>query len=185
MLQKQKTKDILVIGLISFIASLGVFLRTDLFGIDSYAAWLTIRTNEVNLLSYQPLAIEIYNLLPDSLIVFKLIMFLCLFLSLIGFYFIAKRFFPENAVLITFILVSLGPLLIFEFAKFENELFAWPLMIWGCYFFSKKEVKGILVGLGLLILSTQFWFWPGYVAQLLGLTQNHFLNLCTIFIGDI
>lgn len=153
-----------------------------MFGIDSYAAWLAIRNAEFNLLSYQPLAIEIYKVLPDSLIVFKVIMFLCLFVSLLGFYFIARKFFKDKALYIIFLLVSLGPLLIFEFAKFENELFAWPFMIWGMFWLSCKTPKLFVLGMVCLIISTQFWFWPGYFAQFLGLTSYHFLNFgSTVF----
>jgi len=100
----------------SFLASIGLWLRSDLFGFDSYATLSAVRFGWFDNLGGQPVANIVWGLLPDSLFVFKLIMFLSLFLSLVAVFRLVWFFYDERkAWLSIFLLMGLSPVLLFGF----------------------------------------------------------------------
>jgi len=138
--------------------SLGMFLRPNLLGYDSYATWSAVRYGAM--IDGQPLANLVWGLLPDSLLLFKLLMVVSLFFCLWACLKISEHFFDERIAWLSIVaLVGLGPLLLFEFAKFENELFAWPFILWGIYFLLKRDWEFSVTFFG---VSLGFWVWPYY-----------------------
>jgi len=153
-------KTFFFLFLIVLACSFGLFVRQDLFAFDSYATWNAVRFGVFDTLGSQPLANLVWGLLPDSLLLFKLLMFCSLFLSIIPLYLVSEQFFGKKIGFYTiFVLLSASPILLFEFGKFENEIIAFPFIVWGLYFlFQRKWLKGLACHL----CGLAFWFWPFY-----------------------
>jgi hypothetical protein len=173
---------------LSFFAFIGVFLRQDLFAMDSYATWLCVKTGDCSVLGWQEAAVFLFRLMPDSLLFFKFVMFTSFFVSIVILFYLAKHFFKDErlAWISIFSLLAFSPMLMFEFAKFENELFAWPLVLLGFYFFVCGDNWKKLLGFIPLGLSCLFWLWPGYFlfSTVFGsslLEQRMFSGLLTLF----
>ena len=145
---------------LTFVASIGIFVRSSLFAWDGYATAACIRHGWCHTLGWQDAAVFLFNFFPDSLLFFKLLMFASLFLSLLPIFLIVKERFDRNyAFYSVFLLLALSPTLVYGFAKFENELFAFPLIAWGIYFLAHKNwLKSVLF----FVSSFFFWAWPGY-----------------------
>ena len=169
-----------------FICSLGLWFRQHLFGFDSYATALCVKTGECGSLIYQDLAIQIFDLIPHNLLVFKLIMFLSLFFSIYFLWLLVKNFYDERTAWLSIIvLFATTPFVLFEFAKFENELFAFPFILLGCYWLLKKDLKFVVAW----VASLSFWWWPGYLF-LFGFKSGVmelqlFVGLSTLFLGFV
>lgn len=145
----------------AFLATIGLWLRPNLFGFDSYASLAAVRFGWVDLLGFQPFAVFLFELLPDSLFIFKFLMFLSIFISITGFWVLVKHFYEERlAWLCVFLLLGLSPVILFGFGEFENEVFGYPFIVWGFVFFFVFKRK--FLGLAFFLLSLGFWFWPGY-----------------------
>jgi hypothetical protein len=144
-----------------FIATIGIWIRGNLFGVDSYATLAAIRFDWFDTLSGQPLANIVWHILPDSLLVFKTIMFLSLFLTIVPIWLLVLKFYEERTAWIAvFLMLGLSPLLLFEFGQLENEIFAYPLLVWAVYFFlTKKPLLACLFS----FVGTCFWVWPFYL----------------------
>jgi len=73
---------------------------------------------------------------------------------------IVKKFFEERTAWISiFLLLALSPIMLFEFGKFENELLAYPFIVFAIYSLLDKKWFAGLTG---LIASLVFWGWPYY-----------------------
>jgi len=180
MLENFKTKFLVLLGL-CFFSFLGVFFRQDLFGFDSYASWLCVKGN-CDVLGFQQGAVFLFGLMPDSLLFFKAVMFTSFFVSILILWFLVKKFFSERTAWYSIIfLLASTPWMLFEFAKFENELFAFPLIFLGLYFLFSKKWYFFIPLLGSLL----FWLWPGYFFVFPGsvLELQLFSGLSTLFIG--
>ena len=79
-------QELSLLILLVFVCSIGLFLRFDLFGFDGFATAACIKHGWCETLGWQPAALFIFNLMPNSLIFFKIIMFSSLFLTLIPFF---------------------------------------------------------------------------------------------------
>jgi len=144
-----------------FLFSLSYFFRHSLFGMDSYATVECVRGFCENLV-FQDLAIFLFQLMPDSLLFFKFVLFLSLFFSVFFVWLIVRKLFCERLAWISvFFTLGFSPIWLFEFAKFENELFAIPLVFIGVYFLLGDNFSR-LIGFGFLLLSLFFWLWVGY-----------------------
>lgn len=174
-------KKPVLFGILVFLCSFGLFLRPTLFGLDSYAFKANVCQGFTSTLGNNPLALYFFNLMPCSLLFFKLVMFLSLVTSLYFIFLIVKKEFSERiAWQSIFLLLSLSPLLLFEFGKFENELLAYPFIIFGIYcFLNSKWFEG-LAG---FTASLVFWGWPYYFGFFGGsvLEQQVFSGLLPLF----
>ena len=94
MLENFRTKFLVLLGL-CFLSFLGVFFRSDLFGFDSYASWLCVKGNCLDL-GWQQGAVFLFGLMPDSLLFFKVVMFASFFVSILILWFFVKKFFSER-----------------------------------------------------------------------------------------
>ena len=172
---------------ISFFALIGNFFRPFLFGYDSYASWACVVHGWCETLGWQELFVAFLEVMPPIMILAKIVMVLSLFFSLWACWKIIQLYFEERIAWIS-ILFGLGlvPLIVFEFSKFENELFALPLVFWGLYFLLKREwVEGV----GCFGSSLLFWVWPGYLLNLFGvgggfiLEKQLFVGMLPLFFG--
>ena len=148
---------------------------------DSYATVECVK-GFCGYLAWQDSAIFFFKLMPNSLLFFKFFMFLSLFFSVFFVWLIVRKLFNERLAWIS-VFFGLGfvPLWLFEFAKFENELFAIPLVFLGIYFLLGDNFSK-LIGFGFFLLSLFFWLWLGYFflgnyAVTEGLFLSGFLSL--------
>lgn len=145
------------------IAGVGIWLRPSLFGFDGYATSNAICFGDFEPLSHQFFANLIWSVLPCNLIIFKLIMFFSLLACVFIAYKIVLRYTsPKNAFFSIVLLFCLSPLFIFEFAKFENELLAYPFILLGLFFLTQKDIKKIFMSVPFFVVSIVFWGWPFY-----------------------
>lgn len=144
-----------------FFASFSLWLRSSLFGFDSYATLSAIRFGWFDSLGGQPVANIVWNLLPDSLFVFNLIMFLSLYFSVVPIWLLIKHFYDERlAWLATFLLISLSPIFLFGFGELENEVLAFPFIVWSIYLLlTKRYWLSVSFGAAGLL----FWKWVHYL----------------------
>jgi len=165
--------------LFSLFSFVSVFLRQDLFGDDSYAAWLCISHGQCDWLGFQPLAVFLYQVLPNNLFLFQVIMFGCFFASIIALFLVCEHFFDKKiAFYATLLLTALSPLMLFEFGKFENEIFAYPLLFFGFYFFLQKDwLKGFLF----FVLAS--WFWAGSLYFVVALCFGYWFLIPFVFVS--
>ena len=171
----------LLFSIIVFLCSLGLWFRSSLFGLDSYAFKANVCTGFSSTVGNNPLALHFFGLMPCNLLFFKLVMFLSLLVSLYFVFLVVKKEFNERTAWQSiFLLMALGPLLLFEFGKFENELFAYPFIVFGIYCFLNRDWFGGVSG---LVASLVFWGWPFYLTFFGGgvLEQQLFAGLLPLF----
>lgn len=150
-----------LLGIITFVCSIGLFLRQSLFALDSYAFKAFVCTGWNAGVQGNPLALYFFELMPCSLLFFKIVMFLSLLISLYFVFLIIKKEFCERTAWQSIVLLlALSPLLLFEFGKFENELLAYPFIVFAIYCFLNSKWFESLVG---LTASLVFWGWPYYL----------------------
>lgn len=132
-----------------------------MFGFDSYAG--------LNAVSYgiftpfgekYPVWSLVLNFIPNSIFFIKFLLFLSLLFGLLPIWLVVKHFYDSRlAWLSVFLLVGLSPLVLFSFGEFENEIFAYPFILWAIYFFlTKKFVKSFFA----LVVGSSFWYWFYY-----------------------
>jgi hypothetical protein len=156
LINKQRT---ILLAVICFISFLGVFLRGSLFAFDSYATWHFIRTGSSEVISHWMLAPLMFSFFPDSLLFFKIFMFASFFLSVLFLFLLVEHFFEERtAWLSILVLLATTPYMLFEFAKLENNLFAYPLLFLGILLLFKKKWYFFVP----FLASLGFWVWPYY-----------------------
>jgi len=175
-----KTRFVLL-GVLVFVCSIGLFVRQSLFGFDSYAWKQLVCTGWHATLNTNPLAPYFFELMPCNLLFFKMVMFVSLLLSVWFIFLIVKKFFEERTAWFSiFLLLSLSPMLLFEFGKFENELLAYPFIVFAIYSLLNKKWFAGLTG---LIASLVFWGWPYYFTFFGGnvLEQQLFSGLLPLF----
>ena len=145
-------KDIIKVFLLSLVASIGLFSRTWLFGFDSYA-FVSASRGLVSLADRYPAFIYLVEHIPQSFLIYNLIMWACLFVSLLALFYTAKKL-SDKPFLITAIVLAAAPILIFDFAQFQNELLAYPFIFWS---FTALMYKRPWISLLLGLCSCVFW----------------------------
>jgi len=165
-----------------FLATLSLFARQTLFGVDSYGwkSYVCSGWGETFFAS-NPLAILFFDLMPCSMLFFKALMFGSLVLSLWFLFKIVWDNYGERIAWSSILfLLALSPMVLFEFGKFENELLAYPIIIFGIYcFLNKKWFEGVVS----FIASLVFWGWPYYLTTFGGpvLEQQYFSGMLLLF----
>ncbi len=170
-LEQPASIKLICLILFLFLATIGLWVRPNLFGVDSYSTLAFIRFGFVDTLGNQPVANFVFGLLPDSIVLFKLIMFSSIVSAMIPIWLLVKKFYDERIAWISlFLLVSLSPIVLFMFGEFENEVFAYPLIVWGIYWLLMSNYKkgwllisNYLFALIYFTTSLLFWKWPYYL----------------------
>lgn len=160
-LEQPASIRLLFLILFLFLATAGLWIRPTLFGVDSYSTLSFIRYHWADTLGNQPFANFFFVLIPDSMILIKLIMFLSIVAAVIPIWLLVRKFYDERAAWISiFFLMTLSPIVLFGFGEFENEIFAYPLIAWGIYLFMTKKYWGAVTA---ITGATLFWKWPYYL----------------------
>lgn len=147
--------------LFCFFAFSAYLLRPTLFGFDSYAHLNFVKFGFDSSLGNQPVANFVFGLFPDSLLFIKLFMVFSAILCIVGIFCIVARFFGERLAWISILLlVGLSPTILMYFGEFENELLAYPFIIWGIYFLLIKDFRKSIVCFAFSLL---FWKWVFYL----------------------
>ena len=154
-------KELQLLTILFLPVTLGLFLRPLIFAFDSYATINGICHGNWSALAMQPITNILFGFFPCSFLSFKVFMFFSLLITLYIIYKIMLKFFDDKISLYSlFFLLALSPIILFEFSKFENELWAYPLIVLGIfYLFENKYHKTILA----FALSLLFWVWPYYL----------------------
>jgi len=156
-----------------------LFLRQDLVGVDSYAYALNI----CGLKTLDIAGYFVFSWLPCNILVWKTLLFSAYVAFVIGSAYLARAFTKKQCFNAVLVFVGLSPLILFSFFKFENEIFALPLMMWATYFFFKAKLedkpKHFLTSVLLIVLSGFIWEGTYFFALALGLA---FLPL---FVGSL
>ena len=149
--------EVTVLCLVSLLASAGLFLRQNLFGYDSYAFLAFAKGYDVNPGLHET-TYWILKLLPVNLLLYDVVMWFCLFVAILGLYFGLKQVFDfKTAFLATLGCLALSPIMIFSFAQFQNELFAYPLIFWSFYCLMAKFKYHNWVALAFALIACFFW----------------------------
>jgi len=147
-------------------------LRADLVGADSYY-FASAVCGKVQLQDQPPLAMLLFSLMPCSIPLFKLFLFSLMLCAVFG---IAQlgNLFSRNGWLAG-LFAFLSPLLVYEFAKFENDAVAFAIVPWILYFFYRgtleNKVKYEVAALALAVFAASFWFGAAYYAIAMALSS--------------
>lgn len=160
--------EVTILCIVSLIASIGVFVRQVPFGYDSYA-FFSYLSGFTPAFGGHDLFFTIIHFFPNSFLFFAVISWLCLLVAVLGLYFGLKQVFSfQTAFLATLICLAAAPILIFDFAQFQNELFAYPFIFWSFYCLMKKEKNYSWFALAFALMGCFFWLgsllWIGIVA---------------------
>lgn len=162
-------------GVFCFLATLCIWFRWNLFGFDSYAHLNLVCFGFNSSLFNQPVANMVFSLLPCNLFIINLFMLVLFAFSLFGVFLLVEHFFGSRLAWVSsFLLISLSPMVLFGFFEFENELLAYPFIIWGIYFLlTNKKLFSLIC----FCYSLLFWKWVYYFTFLQGNSLIIELNL--------
>jgi len=149
---------------VSLFSVIGLFLRPNLFGYDSYAFLALVKGfTQSDWIGSHDLFYLILSVLPVSYLLYVWVMWFCLFVSILGLFYGLKQVFSEQtAFLATLICLGAAPILIFSFAQFQNELLAYPFLFWSFYCLMAKFKYHNWVALAFVGIA--YFFWVGSVA---------------------
>ena len=151
------------------------FFRPDFIGYDPYG-FLLLTCNANNVAGITGIPFAIYTILPCNFLALKTILFTLAFIS--GCYIIklSQLFSPKHGWRAAY-LIFLSSVYVLEFAKLENEAFAFTLLFASAYYFfkglkvAKNSRTNHAIAFTLLILAGTIW--KGAVFYLIG----YFLNI--------
>lgn len=166
------------------------FGRPDIFGSDGYAFLGKICFQTA--LPNQPIISDlIVSILPCDILTLKVLLFLLCFSAVLALAYLGKLYW-ENGWLCGLV-AFVSPLIFYEFIKFENDQFAFPLIFWAIYFFFRSyaledqedRLRSKLYCLGLLIVAGLIWEGTALVIFAFGLADLlfTFVSIPVLFVG--
>jgi len=179
MLSVKRISLILFICLIPFLLFVA---KPDLIGYDSYAFVNFVCLGES--VSLLPGAAVVFSLLPCNFLVFKFLMFVVFFVSVLAIAFIGDLFDERNGWLAG-VFVLTAPIWLVSFLKFEDDFLAFPFVFWGLYavFRGVKEGSVWWKLLGSLIVLCGALFWKGTLIPFIGVSLLWFPLLLFVVPG--
>ena len=180
-MEKETKKEVAIVGIVTILCSIGLFLRQVPFAYDSYA-FIAFAKHLVPAFGWHPAADFVFGYLPATVLTWQLLCVGCLFVSLCGLYFgLKKAIGKENALVSFLVLIAGAPIIIFSFAQFQNETLAYPFIFLSFYFLMAKKPK---ISLLLSVLAIPFWIgtiiWIGIVG--FGLVYEYLLAIVGIIV---
>jgi hypothetical protein len=156
-----KTRLVILLVL-AFFASITSFLRSYLFGFDSYASIVCQTQGDCGMLGMQPLMIFVLKVLPFHPVLLNLIFWLVCFSTFLALFLLGNHFCKdERKVWIALlVLISFCPFFVFHLHEWENEMFAYPLLLFGLWFVLEKKW---LPSVGMFVLAGLFWAGSAYI----------------------
>jgi len=121
--------ELAILFIVTCFASIGLFLRTNLFAYDSYAflSYVNGFTGEFGF--GHELFFALIKLMPNNLLFFDFVMFGALFCSLVALYYGLKVIYAKRVSMVALLVtLAASPILLFSFAQFQNELFGYPFI---------------------------------------------------------
>lgn len=135
------------------------FVRPDFVGNDAYAFLLFTCKNKAEI-ELPWLQFPLFSLLPCNFVALKAALFACAFVSGCFIIKLSTLFSPKNGWRAAYLLF-LGSAFVLDFAKLENDAFAFPFLFASLYFFFKAYKTGKrrpgLVSIALLFAAALFW----------------------------
>jgi hypothetical protein len=140
--------------------------KPGLIGADSYY-FLGSVCNGTGLEAETLLTQAVFAVIPCNLLAIKAIMACCAVATALGIAAIAGLYHKNGWLAVLF--AYLSPIMFFEFAKLESEIFAFPLLVFSTYFTLSSYKKKVLVDgfVGLVLLLFAGMLWQGAVFYLL------------------
>ncbi len=165
-------KQVELLTIFTCIPFIFYLLKPLLFGFDGYS-YLSLICNGSEMPAFTlPLASILFQLLPCNILAIKLVL-LCLALLFVYFTALLGSVFDKENGWKAGLWIWFSPILFFEFAKFENEAFAYPIILAALWiFFSEKNLKGFISGFGLLTAVT-FLLWGGAIVPFLAICVSY------------
>jgi hypothetical protein len=152
-------KRILIVFIVCLIPFVFYLSYPYVLGFDSYAFVNHVCFN-------QPLTLDVgsafvLSLLPCDFVVFKLLLFVCFFVSVLALSFLVDLFDGNGWLGFVFLLAS--PVWVSFFLNFENDLFALPFLCWAVFFMVKGLLtnKVVLKLLAVFLVCVAALFWQG------------------------
>ena len=176
-------KELQLLTLLILPVTLGLFFRPLIFAFDGYATINGICTGDWSVLAMQPVTNFLFSFFPCSFLFFKIFSFLSLIITLYIIYKIMLNYYsPKISLYSLFFLLALSPIMLFQFAKFENDLWAYPFIALGIYFLLNKNYFKSFFSVALSLL---FWVWPYHFTHFgtnLALELRPFAGLSSLFL---
>jgi len=161
--------DFKVFCLILFFCFAGYFFLNPFpHGVDSYFYLSSVCGRGFDLSAEPVLTRLVFSVFPCDLFLVKILQFCSVLVAVLAVIHIAKIFHKDNYVLAG-LFVFFAPVFLAEFAKFESELFAFPLLFWADYFVLRGLKEGLWKwqALGLFFVLVASGFWQGAVFYLI------------------
>ena len=173
---------IVALLILAFFASVASFLRVFPFGYDSYASIACQVSGDCGTLGMQPLMVLLLGFLPFNTFLLNLVFFVCTFFVFLGLFLIGCHFCKNERVvwLALLVLVSFCPFFVFHLHEWENEVFAYPLLLFSLFFLLKKKD---FLSVGFFLLAGLFWSGVWYVGAVWGLAFCLGLLTLPFFVG--
>jgi len=180
-------KQFLILFLISFIPFSFYFLRWDLQGHDSYYYANFVCKSDYPVFQQDFVEEGLFSLMPCDFFLIKVILFVLFFVSVITIAKLGELFNERNGWKAGVFAVGLAPLLLWEFLKFENDQFAFPLLFIATYFFFKYKLTDDRKPLYwcILFLFLGGLIWKGAIFYLIAfaLSSIYLTVIAAFFIG--
>jgi hypothetical protein len=171
-LRQSKHFAFLLFFLLALVPFFVYFLRPDFLANDTYG-FLTLICQNNNAVGASGVPLMLFSLLPCNILALKVLLFACCVVS--GFFIIklATLFSPQNGWRASYLLF-LSSITILEFAKLEEESFAYPFLFASAYFLFKglKTGKRLYYIIAFGLLAPAFLLWKGAVFYLIGYGLN-------------
>ena len=154
MLTNRKFLAIFCLALLPF---LYYSLRSDITGYDSYH-YLNLVCGIEEGIAGELLGTQLaLSCIPCNILAIKFVMFVSYFLSLLAIVKLGELFDDRHGWLAALFL-SLGIVFLRDFTQFENEIFAFPVILWATYYFYRKTTwQNQYASLFLFAVASQFW----------------------------
>lgn len=172
-------KQFFILFLATFLPFFVYFFRPDLMGADGYYFLAGICQMGVEI-ETPPLFYLVLQGLPCNILVLKALLFCCCFGSVLALASMG-RLYSEKHGWKAGLMGFLSPLMVFEFAKFENDAFGYVFLFWAAYFFLRglaegNKWKNYSISLLLIFISCGFWY--GGLFYLIAFSVSSLFFLC-------
>ena len=175
-------KQITILILLCAVPLVFTLIRPDLFGTDTYYFY-AVACEKVELTSVPIISGYLFTIIPCSMLVFKLISFGLLTLTVLSISFLGSQF-SKRFGWLAGVFLFLNSLTILEFARLEDDTFALPILFTAMYLFllGAKESKSRyqFVALGLVLFSGLIW--KGAFTYLIGFALTNTIALIALIL---
>lgn len=135
-----------------------ILLKPNFIGFDSYY-FLDFVCNNGNIDTQNLATQAIFSILPCNFAIIKTLQYFLALIALVGVVKTGELFYRNGWLAGLFVFLS--PIWFWEFMKLENEVFAFPILVWAIYFLTKglkkNKIKEKVIGIGLIFVAGAIW----------------------------